>query len=61
MWHVGHMGTMRNTHKVLVGKPNGTRPFGKPRQSREDNSKIELKSTGREVVDTTDLLQHRNI
>jgi hypothetical protein len=55
------MGTMRNTHKVLVGKPNGTRPFGKPRQSREDNSKIELKSTGREVVDTTDLLQHRNI
>jgi len=29
MWHVGHMGTKRNEYKILMGKPNGTRPLGK--------------------------------
>jgi len=33
--HVTHMGEMRNGYSVLVGKPEGKRPFGKLRRSWE--------------------------
>jgi hypothetical protein len=39
------MGKKRNEYKSLMGKPNGTRPFGKHRQRREYNIKTELKLT----------------
>jgi hypothetical protein len=29
--HVAHMGEMRNTLKILVGKPEGKRPLGRSR------------------------------
>jgi hypothetical protein len=36
-------GEMRNSYKILVGKPEGKRPLGRPRRRWEDNIKIELK------------------
>jgi len=36
------MGERRGVHKVLVGKPEGKRPFGRPRRRREDNIKMDL-------------------
>jgi hypothetical protein len=32
MGHVVHMGKMRNAYKILVGKPEGKRPLGRPRR-----------------------------
>jgi hypothetical protein len=36
MWHAWHTG-------VLVGKPEGKRPLGRPRHRREDNIKLDLR------------------
>jgi len=41
-WHVAHMGEGRGVHRVLVGKPEGKRPLGKPRRRWEDNIKMDL-------------------
>ena len=38
--HVAHMEEGRGVHKVLVGKPEGRRPLGRPRRRWEDNIKI---------------------
>ena len=43
--HVARMGEGRVVHKVLVGKPEGKRPLGRPRRRWEDNIKI-LKCVG---------------
>jgi hypothetical protein len=43
------MGEGRGVHKVLVGKPEGRRPLGRPRRRWEDNIKMDLQgvvSTG---------------
>jgi hypothetical protein len=37
--HVTRMGEVRNVYKILVGKPEGKRPFGKPRCRWEHNTK----------------------
>ena len=37
------MGEMRGVYRVLVGKPEGKRPLGKPRYRWEDNIKMDLK------------------
>jgi len=37
--HVARMGEGRGVHRVLVGKPEGKRPFGRPRRRWEDNIK----------------------
>ena len=36
-------------HKVLVGKPDGKRPLGRPRRRWEDNIKMDLEEVGRVV------------
>ena len=36
----------RGVHRVLVGKPEGKRPLGRPRRRWEDNIKMELKEMG---------------
>ena len=38
--HVARMGEGRGVHRVLVGKPEGKRPLGKPRRRWEDNIKM---------------------
>ena len=40
--YVAHMGEGRVVHRVLVGKPGGKRPLGRPKRRWEDNIKIDL-------------------
>ena len=44
--HVAHMGEGRGVHRVLVGKPEGERPLGRPRRRCEDNIKMDLQEVG---------------
>ena len=39
---MAHMEEGRGVHKVLVGKPDGKRPLGRPRRRWEDNIKMDL-------------------
>ena len=39
--HVARMGEDRGVHRVLIGKPEGKRPLGRPRHRWEDNIKLE--------------------
>jgi len=41
--HVVPMGEGRGVHSVLVGKPEGKRPLGRPRRIWEDNIKMDLR------------------
>ena len=45
--HVARMGEGRGVHRVLVGKPEGKRPLGRPRRRWEDNIKMDLREVGR--------------
>ena len=40
------MGEGRGVHRVLVGKPKGRRPLGRPRHRLEDNVKVDLQEVG---------------
>jgi hypothetical protein len=40
--HVARMGEERGVHRVLVGKPEGKKPLGRPRLRWEDNIKMDL-------------------
>jgi len=44
--HVARMGEGRDVPRVLVGKPEGKRPFGRPRCRWEDNIKMDLREVG---------------
>ena len=50
----------RGVHKVLVGKPEGKRPLGRPRRRWEDNIKMDLKEVGRGCGDCMGLSQDRD-
>jgi hypothetical protein len=41
-WHVARMGKERGVHRLLVGKPEGKRPLGRPRRRWEDNIKMDV-------------------
>ena len=43
---MAHMEEGRGVHKVLVGKPEGQRPLGRPRLRWEDNIKMDLEEVG---------------
>ena len=47
-------------HKVLVGKPEGKRPLGRPRRRWEDNVKMDLEEVGRGRGDWTKLVKDRD-
>jgi hypothetical protein len=40
------MGEKRNVYRILVGKPEGTIPLGRPRCRWEDNIEMDLRETG---------------
>jgi len=44
--HVGHMGERSGVNRVLVGKPEGKKPLGRPRRRWEDNNKMDLQDVG---------------
>jgi len=43
---VARMGVERMVYKVLVGKPEGKRPLGRPRRRWEDVIRMDLRETG---------------
>src|SRR5215469_13114309 len=56
--HVARMGEGRGVHRVLVGKPEGKGPLGRPRRRWEDNIKKDLKELGG-IRDWMELAQNR--
>jgi len=54
------MGSRRGAYIVLVGKPEGMRPHGRPRRRWEDNNKMDLHEVGCRDVDWIDLAQVRD-
>jgi hypothetical protein len=58
--HVARMREKRNAYRILVGKPEGRRPLGKPRRRWEDNIRINLRETGWGGMDWTDLAQDQS-
>ena len=58
--HVARMEEGRGVHRVLVGKPEGKRPLGRPRRRWEDNIKMALQEVGRSCEDWMELAQDRD-
>jgi hypothetical protein len=56
MWRVWRG---RGVHRVLVGKPEGKRPLGRPRRRLEDNIKMDLQEVGGGCGDWMELAQDR--
>jgi hypothetical protein len=50
----------RGAYRVLVGKPEGRRPLGRPRRRWENNIKMDLREVGWGDVDWIDLAQDRD-
>jgi hypothetical protein len=45
------MGVKQNAYRVLVGKPEGKRPLGRPTYRRVDDIKMDLREIGRDGMD----------
>jgi hypothetical protein len=58
--HVAHTGEGRDVYRVLVGKPEGKRPMGRPRCRWEDNIKMDLQEVGCGGMERTELAQDRD-
>ena len=57
--HVARMGERRGIYRVLVGKPEGKRPPGRPKRTWEDNIKMDLQEVGCWGMDWFELAQDR--
>jgi hypothetical protein len=57
--YVVRMGEKRNVYRLLLGKPEGKRPLGRPRRRWIDKIKMDLLEIGVNVVDWIDLAQDR--
>ena len=58
--HVARMRERRSIYRVLVGKPAGKRPFGRPNCRREDNIKMDLQEVGWGGMDLIYMAQDRD-
>ena len=58
--HAARMEKDRVVHRVLVGKPEGKRPMGRPRRRWEDNIKMDLQEVGGGRGDWMKLAQDRD-
>ena len=58
--HVARMAEDRGVHRVLLGKPEGKRPLGRPRRKLENNIKMELQEVGGGRGDWMELAQDRD-
>ena len=54
------IGEGRGVHRVLVGKPEGKRPLGRPRRKWEDNIKMDLQEVGGSCGGWMELAQDRD-
>ena len=57
---MGHVARMGRTDRVLVGKPEGKRPLGRPRRRWEDNIKMDRQKVGGVGIDWNELAQDRD-
>ena len=58
--HVVRMGEEREMYRVLVGKPEGRRPLGRPRRRWVDNIRTDLQEVGCGYMDWIGLAQDRD-
>jgi hypothetical protein len=58
--HVAHMEEKRNAYRILVEKPEGKIPLGRPRRRWVDNIKMDLREIGWDGMDWIDLAQERD-
>jgi len=58
--HVECMGERRGVYMILVGKPEGKRPLGRPRRRWEDNIKMDLQEVRCGCMDWIQLVQGRD-
>ena len=54
------MGERRGVYRVLVGKPEGKRPLGRPRRRWEDNIKMDLQEVGCGDMDWIEVAEDRD-
>ena len=57
---MARMGEERGVHRVLVGKPEGKRPLGRPRRRWENSIKVDLQEVGGVCGDWIELAQARD-
>jgi hypothetical protein len=57
--YVARMGERRDVYRVLVGKPEGKRPLGRPRRRWQDNIKMDLQEAGCGGMDWIELALDR--
>jgi hypothetical protein len=57
--HVARMGEGRGVYRVLVGRPEGKRPLGRPGRRWEDNIKLDLREIGINGANWIQLAQNR--
>jgi len=58
--HVARMGEKKGVYRVLVGKPEGKRPLGRPRRRWVDNIRMDLQEVGCGYMDWIGLAQNRD-
>jgi hypothetical protein len=58
--HVARIGEKRNSYRILVGKPEGKRPLGRPKRRWVDNIKTDFREMGWDSMDWIDLAQDRD-
>ena len=58
--HVAHMGEEKEMYRVLVGKPEGKRPLGRPRRRWVDNIRTDLQEVRCGYMDWIGLAQDRD-
>ena len=59
-YNVARVGEVRGAYRVLVGKPEGKRPLGRPRRRWVDNIKMDLQEVGCGYLDWIGLAQDRD-
>jgi hypothetical protein len=57
---VAQLGEGRVVYRVLVGKPEGKSPLGRPRRTWEDNIRMDLQNVGCGSMDWIELAQDRD-
>jgi len=58
--HAARMGERRGVYRVLMGKPEGKRPFGRHMRKWEDNIELDLEEVGCGGMDWIELPQDRD-
>jgi hypothetical protein len=58
--HVAQKGDLRGVYRVLMGKPEGKRPLGRPSCKWEEDIKMDLQEVGCVVMDWIELAQDRD-